>query len=531
MVKCVMDISATRYNKTINIIFAFCVSALILQVTYYILQFPFFVFSDDVEFVDFLLYRTNFPWCILPSSGRFFPFARLEYFPILVTDFSVSAKMQFMFALNAIKFSVFILVTYKILRQIIDQYLSAILVFVFMGICLCYGIFPMLLTTIYPEFTLVIILALFIFLYINALNSDSNCIHYSLMTILMCISLFFKETTFIIFLTISLFRLVLCRKNMQKNELCFHLSSFICTIFYLFLYYNIVYIHIVNAYASPENFWASFILFSTSIIKKHLLLIPAIILFFIRIFYIFFGKKSATIFDAFIFSSISYSLAFAVLKLDQRYYFIPPLLFIFVSIVAFSKDFLLKITGVFPSKHKKIILFLLCGCILCINTYYINVVSLVYYYKNTTQELISYIENSKKSGYDILFYIPDDISLKNTKDTSVTHWKFIVLKKIYALYSTNKKYEIKRIKDMDEVNKELNNSNMVIFADEIEIKQEPYNKLITLDYIFVNAVIKDNNDNIKKEYCDFIKKIKDKRLYNKDSKKLFTSAQNYCDSR
>lgn len=337
MVKCVMDISATRYNKTINIIFAFCVSALILQVTYYILQFPFFVFSDDVEFVDFLLYRTNFPWCILPSSGRFFPFARLEYFPILVTDFSVSAKMQFMFALNAIKFSVFILVTYKILRQIIDQYLSAILVFVFMGICLYYGIFPMLLTTIYPEFTLVIILALFIFLYINALNSDSNCIHYSLMTILMC--------------------------------------------------------------------------------------------------------------------------------------------------------------------------------------------------KNTTQELISYIENSKKSGYDILFYIPDDISLKNTKDTSVTHWKFIVLKKIYALYSTNKKYEIKRIKDMDEVNKELNNSNMVIFADEIEIKQEPYNKLITLDYIFVNAVIKDNNDNIKKEYCDFIKKIKDKRLYNKDSKKLFTSAQNYCDSR
>lgn len=523
MKKCTVNTSIN--NKSINPIFIACISALILQVAYYILQFPFFVFSDDVEFVDFLLYGTNFPWCILPSSGRFFPFARIEYFPILVTDFSVSTKMQLMFVLNAIKFALFIFLTYKILRKVIDQYLSTILLFVFMGICICYGMFPMLLTTIYPEFTLVILLALFLLMYITAINSKRNFTQYSLMTLIVCISLFFKETVFILFLTISLFRLALCRKSMQKNELYFHASSFICIILYFFLYYNFVYINIVNAYANPDNFLDSFVTFSISIIKKHLLLTPAIVLFFIRIFYIFFRKSNANIFDALLFSSISYSLAFIVLKLDQRYYFIPPLLFIFISIVAFSKNYITKIADSFSKKHKERITLLLCTTLLCANTYYINKISLVHYYKNTTQELISYIENTKKSGHDMSFYLPDDGSFKNKKDINVSHWQFIVLNKIYSLYSNDKKYEIRKITNIDQLNEEISKSNVVIFGDESDIEQNLPNSSTILDYVFVNAVIDGNNDNMKKEYCKFVNNIKNKSLYHKNSKKLNNTAQ------
>lgn len=454
------------YNKDFYII-SLLFLPLALWYLYYTLQYPFFSFSDEHELINFFLGQP-FPFHIIPESGRFYPFSLLEYYPIANSSFTLETKMFLMYLLNALKAACYPIIFFFCIKNFFDTtssqknlYLSYIFVAVFLVIAIKYSFINIANSLIFSEFSLTLLFLIYLLLYLSKNRSLFTNIS---MYLIFFVSLFFKETAFILYVCLSFGTII----KTPRRDVLLHCIILLSSIIYLFLYYFFIHSHTIAAYASPSVLNIDIYLY---VAKFNFLLSFGIVYCLYRIYQVVIKKSKMINADIFLSTGIIYSFAFIILGLTNTYLYLPTLVLAVLAIAGYLYPYIQKIKIKISTLRIISILSLL--VVLFVNYDYINNRSEVYTLKKTTFDIVKLIDDINKNN-SIVYY---------TDSSAKDEWYAHVIEKFTVFY-TGTHLKIERVTQLS------SNNNKIIFVQgNRNIEKDLSSKNLVLKLVFCDIIV------------------------------------------
>ena len=256
---------------------------------------------------------------IVPENGRFFPFAYFIY-NFLLVFFTGPISAQSHYLLHAVFFIIFALsmtkCSLRILNPICDNsFLRYIISMLFSIICMgrvianfleCYS-------TIWFDYTLV---AVFLWALISYVHNHNWC-SYAIAVISTFVFVYCLEINFIVPLIIGVIGIIARNKNI--NAFCY--SLLFISLSFLVLYGIIILPRLGTAYDPSHGERVSFISNTIRMFWAQKIMVVALPLGFIRVFYIIKSKLSLDIYDMLFVSAYGLFAGGCILRLNWTLYF------------------------------------------------------------------------------------------------------------------------------------------------------------------------------------------------------------------
>lgn len=262
---------------------------------------------------------------ILPSQFSCGRFQILNGLDIYLIHQLFGNKLIYCYTLIAIQFAITIYLVAKILKRLNIFNLYTLVFLISMCISNYTNIYFRLLC---PERYVFMFFALTTYLIL--LMSDSNKYNYYLLIVLLAtnISMYYKETAFVLPLILGVGILIINRKNKFKQRiLSFFATLFILScIIYLILYYKYVFLITTDRYGIIDiSFFKNVILTLCAwFINDPILIVVFVPIVIYRIYVNISNRFSGlSIYDCLGFAGLLYMTSFFILKLYASYYFIP----------------------------------------------------------------------------------------------------------------------------------------------------------------------------------------------------------------
>jgi len=327
-----MKINFIRWN---NLIAYGCLSIVVIVLTFFVVYKANWLFGDQAEWLRTTAISKieEFSHHIIPAEGRFCPLCHFSYNILIYIPFGYTATAHYI--LNAVSFIIFVIAFIFLLNKIVIVGHNSILniwIVVCTMLFLIQRIYPVFLDVIFPERIVVTLLAVFMFFTWKFYKT--NKWNYGIIALLCAVYMVYcKEPLFGALLVFAITNLVLNWKNLSSNNRIFQWILVVNSLIFVILYYFFVYRGIVSPYTGNhgENNWINM---SLRMIWGQKIVILAIILFFFRIYAIFFIKiRDSLFYDGLLFAGLAYFGACLVLKLNYTYYYLPAVILITPSIV------------------------------------------------------------------------------------------------------------------------------------------------------------------------------------------------------
>jgi hypothetical protein len=420
--------------KYLNIILIMVYTLLFISIvvlTFFIVYNSNWLLGDQVQFlrttaIDKVLPIGNY---IMPTIGRFFPLGLMDYNLLLLFPQGNTATAHYI--LNAVSFIIFITAFFLLLHKILgSKYYNVINVWIVLCtiLFLSQRVYSIYLDVIFPERMVVMLLALFILSTWQFLNTDKWI--YGISALFFALYLVYcKEPLFGALLVFALTNLILNWRNLTFNNRLFFGLLVINSFIFIVLYYSLVYVGIESAYSGNhgENDW---IKMSLKMIRSNKIIVIAIILFFPRIYAIFFRMdRRHLFFDGLLFSGIAYFIACLLLQLNYAYNYLPAIILITPAIIFWLKHYT-KPSGVSLVFTLFAVFYLAKFPSLIKNNQQLR--------KNTYPQ-VEQIANYAQTGYQLLWYKP--YPENNSWNNVMRDWKKLSLQGYIAFVLKDEQFK------------------------------------------------------------------------------------------
>lgn len=469
------------YSKLLFVLLA----AIVAQYVYIIMSYPLFSFSDEAEFFPYLLGEGHYPWRYFPEYGRCYFLSLMEYFPVAALDiFSVKEKMFLMYCINSVKIGLIVYLTKCCFHKISGEFVAFVGTCAFMFLFIKFGLFTTILTLAYPEFSLTLLLIIFLLLYLQGLETD-KIVDWAFVVGIAFLSLFFKETVFVIFLVFCTSRIFLSYKKLSHREFTVDIALIGLSLCYILLFYFFIYSKKTSVFYDglDRHFIHNLLVIS----KTNIVFIPSVILLAARFILVCFKKKKPYIFDVFIAVSVFYVVPFAFMGLAAAYYFSPSLFFFAAGLVGYSAKFSPEFRSQFCVKSIFAIFF--AGILLVSNHFYVEYKSEQQTYKKITIPLLGTINELSKEDYKVYFFVDD--ALKGNGHIfmhGVSMWFYHTLNS-YENFYFKRDYTIDLLTKFSDLSNGHDKKIIFYYDQDGALDLTKGADFISLDFVFVQALV------------------------------------------
>ena len=491
------------YSKLLFVLLA----AIVAQYVYIIMSYPLFSFSDEAEFIPYLLGEGHYPWRYFPEYGRCYFLSLMEYFPVAALDiFSVKEKMFLMYCINSVKIGLIVILIMCCFRKLANEFLAFVSLCITMLLMIKFGLFTTILTLTYPEFTLVLLFVCFTLFYINGVIDDS-AICFACACAVSFVSLFFKETASLLYVVFVCARLISGRSKISRVERRFLYCIFAIVASYFLFFFFAVYSNKAKDFypATEKTFIENFFIAS----RHNFILIPSLLVMLFRLYQVFVRKFSAELSDVFVTVSFFYALPFVYMGLAASYYFSPCVFFFMAAMLGYSSgrcSFLSS--GVLL---KCLVSFLFAMGLLVSNYYYTEYKSEQYTLKKTTLPLLEFVASAAHDGVSQQFVTGN---VGGEKADAFAHmvamWFFNTLNDYERLYFLN---EDAIVSWRENAPRQDTKEVYYFYDQEGQWKPQLAGDFVLLDFVFVQALVsKACLAEILPLYGKFYRSVKESRI-------------------
>lgn len=469
------------YSKLLFVLLA----AIVAQYVYIIMSYPLFSFSDEAEFIPYLQGEGHYPWRYFPEYGRCYFLSLMEYFPVAAMDiFSIKEKMFLMYCINSVKIGLIVYLTNRCFGKFSSELVAFVGTCVFMFLFIKFGIFTTMLTLTYPEFSLTLLLIVFLLLYLQGIETD-NIAYWVLTVVIAFLSFFFKETAFLIFLVFCTSRIILSYKKISRREFAVNVLLIGLSLSYVLLFYFFVYSKKTSVFYDGLDRDVIHNVFVIS--KTNIVFIPSLMLLAVRFILVCFKKKTPCIFDAFIAVSVFYVVQFSAMGLAAAYYFSPSLFFFVAGLVGFSAKFFSEFSSLFCVKSIVAVFF--AGTLLVSNYFYVEYKSEQQTYKKITLPLLSTINKLSEENYKVYFFVDDDLKENgHIFMHGVSMWFYNTLN-TYENFYFKRDHAIDLLTKSKDLSNGRNNEIIFYYDQDGALDLAKGSDFVSLDFVFVQALI------------------------------------------
>jgi hypothetical protein len=382
------------------------------------------IFGDDYEYVTTTAIDKYVPF-LYTADGRFFPLGHIHYnillFVLRLLGIHSGLPAVFHFMLIAVFHILSAVCLYSLLTKI-KPFVHA-----------DYPVFPLFFLSIifllstgffmglnYPETQLIMLLAVFMLMYLKALETDKKR-YFAAAALSAVYATYCKEPMFGAFVIIALSNHLFRYKKESGNEKIFYWALVANAIVFLSLYYFLSFRHTTLFYGTGRTAISGF-RFIASVFAGNPVLIVMFLFGVIRLFFVIVKKdRSHLFYDSLLFAGMGYTLAFIVLHLYAAYYFLPSIILFLPSLVYW--------TGYLREK-KTCCAFFLCAFFTVFFVY--NARSEINTVRDTFQarrEFMPYMEDlfsEYRDGKKFIWYESDKTETGSTFYKGVRNWRKII---------------------------------------------------------------------------------------------------------
>lgn len=296
-----------------------------LLLAFYIVYKSHWTLGDDLGFVKSTASGKPF---LIPCGvgGRFGPFALLEFNLLLLIPGGHSVTAHYI--LNAVSFLVFAAFASLLIRRIVSD-CSPIgnqeLIFVYLcALFLVLKVYPLFLSVVFPERTMVILLVIFILSFLQYLRTNKT--RFWIIAIISAVyATFCKEPMAIAFFVFSMVYLLFAGKSIQGMVRRIHYILIANLVLFSALYFIFNRNGFDNVYYKQDAFQSlSYPEVFIKVIRSHKIILILLFLSLIRLHGLIIKKEREQIFyDALLLSGMVYFFILIALKLHfSHYYFV-----------------------------------------------------------------------------------------------------------------------------------------------------------------------------------------------------------------
>lgn len=438
--------------------------ALVSLMTFFIVYNANWSFGDQLQFLKTTALGEVLPISnyVIPELGRFFPLGLMDYNFLLLVPKGESALAHFI--LNAISFVIFAGLLFLLMLNISNlktknPFSSWIILFSVSFILFRY--YTMFLDLIFPERIIGVLLSFFMLMTFKFYQSNNWL--FGIGAIISAIYVVYcKEPIFGIFFVFSVYNFLFGYKIMTNKEKIFHSVLIFNGLVFVILYYFLVYRYSISLYDGSHGA-SDKIAIIWSMINSHKIILPALVLFSLRIFRIFHVTEKLNLyFDGLLFSGLAYFVACLFLQLNFTYYYLPAIVLITPAIVYWSIIYI-KPLGTF--------IFLL----IFSSFYAIKIPAIIVENQDTrknTYSKISIIANCIPNGYQLIWYKADSLN-NNSWDNILQDWKKTSLEAYVAFIVKDKNFRLTELNNLQNIQ----NKNLLILYPSENNSINPSTKL------------------------------------------------------
>jgi len=320
-------------NKTSALIFTI-ISTTIL--CFFIVFNANWILGDDVVFLEttavgkFISIRGF----ILPEIGRFLPFQLWDYNILRLLNSDSALAHYSLVSVSLVFFSV---TTFLLYKGVISEFPFSTLKYwliAFTTIFLSTRVYSIFLQLHFAERITVVLLSIFLYFYYR-FHLTEKWIFGALSVSVAMYIVYCKEPMFGALLTIPLTHFVFNYKNLTSKSKIVNLALIANSILFISLYYFWIYLNTTTLYHVGDQL-STFGLI-TKVFRSHKLLLFAVFLSIIRIYFIVIKKDRDHLFiDGLLFAGVVYTVEVLVTGLHYSYYFFPAVLFCLPSLIYWS---------------------------------------------------------------------------------------------------------------------------------------------------------------------------------------------------
>jgi hypothetical protein len=297
------------------------------------------IFGDDIEFLTSTAIGKAEPMsrhAII--DGRFWPFGHYDFNLLTLLPFGYTSEFHYVYlSLWFILLFIFLLKLIIHLSNDSFGYVDYFFIFFVLIIIICGSdIIQVYMDVIFPEKTILTMLAFFMLLFYQFLRTNKS--KYLIIIIPFIIwSTYCKEVMFILYGSIGLSLLLWNKKLKIKGLTLFSILLLVNSLIYILLYYLIVFRHANTRYSvAPCDDYI------ISVIKNVPIVFIILLACSIRLYFIFAKHDNNHVFsDSMLMGGTMYILSFFVLRYNSPYYFTPAVI-LFVPTLSYWGNYYLK---------------------------------------------------------------------------------------------------------------------------------------------------------------------------------------------
>ena len=289
---------------------------------------------DDHVIAETLLIGKDLPYFIMESIGRYYPLNGQDI--AIISKVSIAPSAFYFYNLFQFFFIIYLIV--KLLTYLFGKNYKNLFYILILILILSPGFTTSWFRLLVPERGAVLFLSVFIYCYIYFQDRQSNSL-LIMGVVAAAISLFYKETMFILVGGLSLYHFIFGYRILTIKQKIFDILLILTSIFWLLIYYSLVYINKGEAMYGEgvsgqfSSFLKQILSFSLSD-PFALFLLPT--LFVVRLYAtIKNNERINPLYDGLIFASILYILAYLKLGIYNYYYLLPIYIYGIIAIVFF----------------------------------------------------------------------------------------------------------------------------------------------------------------------------------------------------
>ncbi|MDR1560791.1 MAG: hypothetical protein LBS23_00325 [Holosporaceae bacterium] len=331
----VLNITYDKVIKYFHLLLLAVLGVLVAQYGYYLIHNACLTFSD--EFILLNIIKGKKIPIIFGGHKRFSVLALQEYWPYILMDIGVHAKVVLTKIHNFIKLVLLLVGCWFGIRKLLSNEICATFACLLI-LTATPGLFWIYASSVGQESGVVTLWGLWFYWYISACQSGRGAFYF-LAVLVATVAFYLKETAFILFLPISLICLAFNFYKLTTKEKYYHFAIVSQVILFFLLYYLC---SIKNCRFAPYNdgrCLLNMLEITSCYLRQFPIIIICGIVFITRFFYCVRHRIGIIIADTLVISSLLFVGAYIALQLHAHYYLLPAIVVLHVVLVTYLYEF------------------------------------------------------------------------------------------------------------------------------------------------------------------------------------------------
>ena len=287
---------------------------------------------DDHIIVNSILNNTQIPYFIIESIGRYYPLNGQE---INIIGLLYKTPVAF-YLYNFFQFFLIIFLLMRLLTLLFGEKYRNLFYLLVLMLIFTPGFSSSWFRLLVPERSLFFLLMIFVCFYF-AFQNQQKLLYFSVILIVSCIALFYKETVFILFLTLGVSHLIFGYKELNGRQKFLDFLLIIISFIWLATYYWIVYVNRdVASYGDGAMEGGVIKTLVSYSLSDPFLVFLVMTIFITRVWLLSTRRENLSpLYDSLLVASFFYFIAYLKLGIYNFYYLLPVYSFIFIIVLHF----------------------------------------------------------------------------------------------------------------------------------------------------------------------------------------------------